>query len=266
MGGILMLSEDITDVVESDAKFNQDSKMVALSLLSSGVAHEIKSPLSVIAGTIASLMSKLTTGSSVAPERLATDLGKIYRCANKIESIVSDLSTLTKDGSTDPFTSCSVTQIVRQVTDGFQSRSKNEGVLLKINEFDKNLFVFGQNQQLSQILINMISNAFDSAKGNLHAWVKVEVTTEYKRLRLTVTDSGAGVPEEIEKKIFTPFFTTKQYGKGTGLGLSISQSIAEKHGGSLKLDRRISPNAFVLDLPLSEAQSKSDPKTEGSAA
>ena len=85
--------------------------------------------------------------------------------------------------------------------------------------------------KINQVIMNLISNAIDAAKDGGHVTVQTEV--EERHIRITVTDDGHGVPEEIRDRIFDPFFTTKPIGQGTGLGLSISYGIVQDHGGTM---------------------------------
>jgi signal transduction histidine kinase len=84
-------------------------------------------------------------------------------------------------------------------------------------------------------------------------WVRIDVQRKGTVARISVTDSGKGIPAEIASKIMNPFFTTKPVGKGTGLGLSISKSIAEDHGGSLTYDGTSANTCFVFEVPLANA-------------
>jgi C4-dicarboxylate-specific signal transduction histidine kinase len=105
--------------------------------------------------------------------------------------------------------------------------------------------------QLSEVFINLLGNAVDAVEDVSDPCIQLDVLTESDKLIMRITDNGPGVPVEMEKKIFSPFFTTKPFGEGTGLGLSISRDIMKKHGGELVLNRNISASCFDASLPLS---------------
>jgi signal transduction histidine kinase len=108
--------------------------------------------------------------------------------------------------------------------------------------------------QISQVILNLLNNAFDAVKALNEKWVLLEVAclgTDWIQIR--VTDSGAGIAESLATKIMEPFFTTKEIGKGTGLGLSISKGIVETHGGRFFLDRSFTHTSFVIEFPVSKA-------------
>ncbi len=97
--------------------------------------------------------------------------------------------------------------------------------------------------------MNLISNAADAIEGkgiiNIKTWQKDGFA------KISITDSGKGMSEEVRSKIFEPFFTTKDVGKGTGLGLSISHGIIEKHGGSIEAKSTEGKgSAFIVSLPI----------------
>ena len=114
--------------------------------------------------------------------------------------------------------------------------------------------VRGSGTELSQVIINLLENALDSAGGA----GGVEMITEDRndKVLLEVRDTGPGVPAELRERVFEPFFTTKAVGRGTGLGLSISRDIVQRHGGTLALHG--SAGAFCVKLLL--------PRSPGGAA
>ncbi|HEX4924120.1 MAG TPA: ATP-binding protein, partial [Bdellovibrionales bacterium] len=103
--------------------------------------------------------------------------------------------------------------------------------------------------QISQVLLNLLNNAHDAVAEQTEKWVKLDVRDLGDSVELSVTDSGAGIPPEIQEKIMQPFFTTKQIGEGTGLGLSISKGLVDSHHGQLRLDAKSKNTRFVVLLP-----------------
>jgi signal transduction histidine kinase len=103
--------------------------------------------------------------------------------------------------------------------------------------------------QISQVLLNLLNNAFDAVQSLANKWVRIEVSTGPDLISIAVTDGGRGIPREIAEKAMQPFFTTKPVGKGTGLGLSISNAIAEAHRGRLWIDSRGPNTRIVLSVP-----------------
>jgi signal transduction histidine kinase len=103
--------------------------------------------------------------------------------------------------------------------------------------------------QINQVFMNILSNAIQAIpdKGNIY----IKTSQEYNMAKISIRDSGSGMPEEVRKKIFDPFFTTKDVGKGTGLGLSISFGIIQKHNGEIEVFSTPGEGTeFIIKIPL----------------
>ena len=115
--------------------------------------------------------------------------------------------------------------------------------------------VSGNSGQLQQVFVNLIINA-EQAMLQAHKKGTLTITTERvdDRIKVSVNDDGPGISPENMRKLFTPFFTTKQQGKGTGLGLSICHGIVTEHGGKIYAESVLSKGAtFVIELPIFKA-------------
>jgi two-component system NtrC family sensor kinase len=105
-------------------------------------------------------------------------------------------------------------------------------------------------QQLNQVFLNLLVNAAH-AIGKNQGIITVRTWSEAKNVFVSVSDTGCGIPDEIQQRIFEPFFTTKEVGKGTGLGLSISFDIIRKHGGEIRVESEPGRGAsFIVRLPV----------------
>ncbi|MCF8131032.1 MAG: histidine kinase, partial [Deltaproteobacteria bacterium] len=117
--------------------------------------------------------------------------------------------------------------------------------------------IYGQANRLEQVMYNLLTNAADAImavkddedgiEGRL---IAIRSFTEQNRIKVWVSDTGIGVPEEIQDRIFEPFFTGKAAGKGAGLGLCISREIVRNHGGRIQLKTwKMRGSTFVLNFP-----------------
>jgi signal transduction histidine kinase len=105
--------------------------------------------------------------------------------------------------------------------------------------------------QLNQVFMNILSNAIDAIDDKGTISINTYISEEY--VRISIKDSGHGIPQNLKEKIFDPFFTTKGVGKGTGLGLSISQSIIEKHNGRIEVKSKSGKGTeFIIILPVKQ--------------
>lgn len=239
---------DLTDQRENELKLLQSAKMASLGEMAGGVAHEVNNPLAIIHGRAAQIIRALNNGQFDL-EKLKTDIGKIEATADRIAKIIRGLRTFSRDSSSDPMILAKVTGLINEVLDLASERLKNHNVKLSVT-YEEDFLISCRPQQIGQILLNLINNAHDAVLTQSERWVRIDVARSGPNVRISVIDSGKGIPAGVAAKIMNPFFTTKEVGKGTGLGLSISKGIAEDHGGTLTYSATSANTTFIFELPI----------------
>ena len=232
---------------ESEARAIAASKMASLGEMASGIAHEINNPLAVIVGRADRILNSLQSELDIA--LVGRDLEKIQVMADRIARIVRSLRSLARDGSRDPFEVKSVRDLVYETVELCRARFQHHYVDLRIGEIPADLSIECRAVQISQVLLNLLNNAFDAVRAQQERWILIECRSLGPSLLLQVSDSGHGVASGIREKIMDPFFTTKPVGEGTGLGLSIARAIVADHRGILSLDQASNPTRFLILLP-----------------
>lgn len=222
------------------------SRLAALGEMASGIAHEINNPLTVILARASLIEMKITDAA------VLDSIKKIQHHAQRISKITRGLRVFSREESSDPMSEFPLNEIMEDSLAISSERSKSNGVRI-YSAIEDNLIGFGRGYQVSQILINLLNNANDAVAGTAFGEIHLSAHREENKIKVRVWDNGPGVPSAIERKIMSPFFTTKGVGKGTGLGLSISLGIAKAHGGDLRLNRSISDSCFELTLPFADA-------------
>lgn len=230
------------------AKTEYAGKMATLGEMASGIAHEINNPLAIICANAERMLGMLHN-KKVDEAKLEQGIERISNTAFRIAKIVKGLRFFAQDGSRVPFKSECLQTIVQDTLEFCQEKFRSHAVDLKLGTFPSELKIDCQAVQISQVLLNLLQNAFDAVEKLETRWIRVETLESDTEVRITVTDSGPGVSAELRDKIMLPFFTTKEVGKGTGLGLSISQGIVASHGGSLYIDANAQNSCFVICLP-----------------
>lgn len=223
----------------------QASRLASLGEMAGAIAHEINNPLTIIQGHSTLLKSSLQKMNS--PE-LVSKAEKIYETSERIAKIIKGLKAFSRDGAEDPAELCNIETFVEDLTDLCLYRANEKKIALKFN-FTPGDTIFANLTQLGQVLINLINNSIDAVEFLEEKWVLINFISEEKGTRITVTDSGRGINENILDKIMNPFFTTKEIGKGTGLGLSISHGIISRQGGDFSYNRDSKNTQFVIQLP-----------------
>lgn len=248
------MTEICLQVQEQEEKLLRSSKWVAIGEMTGGVAHEINTPVTVILGRIQQ-MRDLVDRSQKQEEIESIDrfkelLQSTEATALRISKIVQGLRRLSRDVSDDTMEERLLRDIVDETLELCRDRFRNNEVQLKwVNECG-GAQVLCRGVQLSQVLLNLLNNAYDAVCEFENKWVELKAYQDGESIFIWVTDSGQGIDEKIGKEIFTPFFTTKSNGRGTGLGLSLSQGIIQDHGGRFDIDHQCENTRFVIELPL----------------
>lgn len=230
------------------------AKMSTLGEMASGIAHEINSPLAIVMGYAGQALSRLEQQQPVEPEQLKRIFERIVSTSHRIGKIVKGLRSFARDGSADPFATSLVKSIIEDSVSICESKIKKSGVPLTIAEYDEMLAIDCRSVQISQILINLISNSIDAVEGTNSPWIRMSVEDHGDFVEFRVIDSGHGIPESVAQKIMQPFFTTKATGKGTGLGLSIARGIADTHNGTFGILASEPNTTFYLRIPKKQTQ------------
>lgn len=261
-------------------------KMAAVGKLAAGIAHEINNPLSYVLGnleplddyikTISKLLSmheellgqlgESTSESSnslkqqIVQEQEEEDLDFVLEDIKaivdnskdgllRVKDIINDLSSFSRQQPLELQAFC-LTDLLEE-TVRLMKFELSEGIKIQIvsKEF---IEIEAQRGFTQQILTNLVKNSIHALQDAAIEGGKISLSYELteKRVNISVEDNGPGIPEEIQKSIFTPFFTTKGIGKGTGLGLSISYNLAKKMDGLLSLTSEVGKTKFVLSLPI----------------
>ena len=230
------------------AQLATNSKLTSLGEMASGVAHEINNPLAIIRGK-AQLIDRVIDAETVDKEKVKKLVSSIDATVERIAKIIKGLKTFTRDAGGDPFEKATIKSIVDDTLSFCQSRFHSHEVSFQLGPIDESLSIECRASQISQVLLNLLNNAFDAVSELKEKWVSLEIQDQGDFVRLLIKDSGKGIPPEIREKILQPFFTTKPVGKGTGLGLSITSGIVKSHQGSFSIDTKCENTCFVIHLP-----------------
>lgn len=233
---------------EQLAMLVHSSKMSALGEIVAGVAHEVNNPLHSLKLTT-TLMRRVVEQNSFEITLLREQLSLADKAIERMATLITELKAYSRESSCDTPHPCSLSTIVSDTLDLCRSRFESEGLKVIQPRIDPAWRVLCKPSEISQVLLNLLNNAFDATASLPQRWIALKVEQRDSSYQISVTDSGERIPEEIARKIMTPFFTTKPLGKGTGLGLSISANIISKHGGTLALDRECPNTRFVITLP-----------------
>lgn len=244
----LVHKHDLARLEERRHATSRAQELANLGELAAGVAHELGTPLAALQGRIELLEQRLAS-PPVDPDQLHKSLRNLADLGDRMTRIVRTVRSLARDAAGDPFEQVAVAQLLRDALVLGEERLRRSGATVRAAPVPETLRIDCRPAQVTQVLLNLIGNAADAVRALPERWVQIELRETAERVAIVVTDSGAGVPEEIRARIMAPFFTTKPPGEGTGLGLSISRALVEAHGGTLALEPGSPHTRFVVTLP-----------------
>ena len=243
-------------LVEVKDALNRSERLAALGLLASSVAHEVGTPLHSIAWQVQSLAEDphVTADMRKTIDVIDTELNRVVR-------IIKDKLSLTRQPKR-AYAPLRLDELTQSVVTLMKPSFIGKAVLLKADLGGEASPVWGDLEQLRQVLVNLLTNALAATKAGDEVVVvmgrRAATLTELEERRragqalaetmitLTVRDTGCGMPEETVAKAFEPFFTTKAVGDGTGLGLFLSREIVASHGGSLSIDSAVGKGTMIV--------------------
>lgn len=255
---VMTTFSDITDIrekerrlIDQQASLAAAARLTAIGEMAAGIAHEINNPLAIIMGKVHNLKKQVSLLNRSDAVTFEQNIVKIEDTILRIKKIIQGLRSFARDSSHEPMSEVTVQTVLDDTLALCSEKMSSRGIYLKLNTTPA--MIRCRPWQISQVLVNLLSNAIDALEGRQDGEIEIRTLTVDNKIQIRVYDNGAGVPTEIRSKILDPFFTTKEVGKGTGLGLSISTGIAKAHDGKLFLDENESRTCFVLELPLEDS-------------
>lgn len=279
------LDEALTHLKATQAQAVQAEKMASIGQLAAGVAHEINNPIGFIGSNLEALtdyfedyntlitaygdLAGFLAGNPEPPARaVSSRLDAINQCISDIEldylkkdipdllrdcidgtrrvgRIVADLKTFAHPGNDR--------QMLMDINQGIDSTLNvvNNEIKYKatvIRNFSQVPKVMGFPQKINQVFMNILVNAAQSIEEKGEITITTAAVGE--TVRISISDTGCGIPEENLRRIFDPFFTTKEVGKGTGLGMNIAYNIIREHKGEITVESQVGKGTcFTIVLP-----------------
>ncbi len=235
-------------IQNTQAQLVESGKMAAVGEMAAGIAHEINNPLTVILGNVIKIKNRVKKYPDVY-EEVCDTLDKISLTVSRIAKIVSSLRKISRKTEGEVFENTFVSEIIEEALDLTSERFRVNQIELLYTPLDQNIQIYCNSIQVSQVLINLLNNAFDAVSVSEEKWVKLYVKDKGDEgIQFCVENAGEKISLDLIHKIMNPFFTTKPVGQGTGLGLSISSSIASQHDAKFYVDEDCEYTRFVFSI------------------
>ncbi len=237
------------ELLNQKSRAEYAAKLASLGEMAGGIAHEINTPLNVILLSTEQQLDVLDS-EPFDNKEMRTSIKKVQETTNRIAKIVRGLRTFARDGAKDPIELVQLQTVIDNTLALCYEKFKLNNIDIRMQDPFPDISMHCRPVQISQVILNLLNNAFEAIHELSERWVSIEARIINKDVEIRISDSGPGISAELQAEIFRPFFTTKEIGKGTGLGLSISRGLIEGHHGQMYIDPAHKNTSFVIRLPL----------------
>lgn len=237
-----------SELEKAQVQLLQAEKMSSLGELAAGVAHQLNNPLSGI-----TLFARLLLEEYDLEEGAREDISRIVKDAERCRDTVKELLEFARQ--TNYFVRPhDINKIIRRTMFLLENQSLFQNIETLDQLADDLPLIAVDAQQMNHLFLNIILNAAQAMQGKGQLVLESALVQDSRCVRIEISDTGPGIPEDILPTIFDPFFTTKEEGEGTGLGLSIAYGIINTHKGRIKaVNRPDHGTTFIIELPLSDS-------------
>ena len=258
-GGIahLAITNDITERIKSekellkkDQELEEAKRLSVIGEFAAGIAHEINNPLGIIHAKSELLelqLNQLGIKNSKNIESIQGSLATIKQTVVHASDMIKNLKTFSSKADFENLELIRLEEVIDTALKISQNRCLNAGIKVVV-KVDPNIKLICSPAGLSQVILNLVINSIDALERLDEKWIRIETNVSDKLLKIKITDSGNGIPDEIINKITQPFFSTKEPGKGTGLGLSLSLKSVQKMDGSFYCNSNSKNTQFVIEF------------------
>ena len=253
----VMIAARAADRKKLEEQLHKAERLAALGEMIAGVSHEIRNPLGIIRSTAELLHSR------IQEERQKRFSSIIVEEATRLNNILTEFLDFARPKTISP-AQCRIEDILERNLRTMDAEWQRHGVLVERSYETAGYCLEADSDLLYRAFVNILSNALQAMPngGTLHIHTSVvNGKNGADSLELRFGDTGPGIPADVQKKIFNPFFTTRE--KGTGLGLAIVQSIIDSHNGDIEVESREGEGTTVIiRLPLVQPAPEAEPDKE----
>ncbi|RLD32715.1 MAG: hypothetical protein DRI73_06635, partial [Bacteroidetes bacterium] len=243
IGADLFIEDISVDYVTREYLLRAE-KVASTAELAAGVAHEINNPLGIIQNYVELLKLKERDKED------SSTISHIEKELNRIVEIIGSLLSFSRVNNQGTL-KFNINLLLDEIIMLLGHKINDKNIIINKNYIDKDIFITGQENKLKQLFMNLLINAIEAVLD--HGIIELGIIKDKadNLIRISISDNGYGIPIDIQKDIFNPFYTTKMTKTNTGLGLSICQHIVENHEGLITFTSKPGKGtAFSVQLPL----------------
>ncbi|GAU07990.1 c-type heme family protein [Desulfoplanes formicivorans] len=244
-GRAVVYVRDVTQEKQMLASMQQSEKLATVGQLAAGLAHEINNPLGVIR-----CYAELLKGNASGDDQMR-DVEVIIKHAAQAENVLQDLLNFARPKKAEPVM-LDIGKALKNALSVFRVQAEKKNIKLESVIDDALPAILANEQAVEQIFANLLKNALDAVpqdKGRITASASFD--PDSSSIRICVADNGPGIAKEHSKKLFDPFFSTKEVGMGTGLGLAVVYGLVQEMGGTITIKNN-GGAMFIIVLPVTK--------------
>lgn len=245
-GGEILLLQDVTEAYQLQDQLQRHKRLSSMGEMVAGLAHQLRTPLS------AALLYTSHLRGELSPEDRVRFADKALARLHSLEHLIREMLIFVRGGKGNQ-ERIAVSTLLADVQQVMEPQMAHHGLIFEVAESKPGVYVLGSREALSGALTNLLTNAMQASQSQQR--VRLSAVVEAGGwLAFHVTDTGKGIPQKLQDRLFEPFFTTRT--EGTGLGLAIVREVAQMHGGEISLQSTEGEGSeFILRLPISEQES-----------
>jgi len=249
--GNVFYIEDVTELRAEESRLKRAEGLASLTTMAAGVAHEIKNPLASMSIHL-QLMRRQMQGECASPDELKESLEILEEETERLNNIVSDYLFAVRPQDSRPLPgdlNALITELVQFLR--YEMAEANVRVLPLLDESVPSIPL--DEGSMKRALLNLIKNAISAMPDG--GELRLQTKREGDNVTIIISDTGVGIPEELQGKIFEPYFTTRD--TGSGLGLTVVYKVVKEHGGDLHMDSRPGRGTtFRISIPVPQSERK----------
>ncbi len=239
--GVIVTLDDVTEQYRAEQERKNKEKLILLGEVAARVAHELRNPITVLGGFLNRLKKNISD-----PAAREKYLEILSREIDSLQTIVNEILDFSKASVKIDRIKFQLNELINEVIILMAEKTSKKGIAMEFYP-SPTPEIFADRNRIKRVLINLIQNAIEACPEN----GKIIVKTAYEQDKIvtSVFNTGEPIKDDVARKLFTPFFTTKTY--GTGLGLPICKKIIEdEHGGKIWVEPRLNGTEFFFELPM----------------
>lgn len=245
---VSLMYKDITELNKAHERLIQSEKQATLGIIAGSIGHELNN---LVGGLL--VYAKMLKKNAEKPDRVIETADILLSNLEKVALHGKNLLSLSRP-TAPSFELLDLTEVLNDTTETLLLSGVLKRFKVERHFTEEVRYVNGDRNLLEQVVRNLEINAAHAMDEGETLEVGTSVTTDKKYIEMEIRDTGSGIPAEIQKQIFQPFFTTKGEGKGTGLGMPIVKQIADQHNGYIKLHSVVGEGTeVIIGIPIAKS-------------